>query len=42
MAEHEHEGDHKLGLIAGAETKLPVSHAATALLSKMEAGWRGR
>ncbi len=41
LAEHEH-GDHELALIAGPETKLPISHAARELLGKMEAGWRGR
>jgi hypothetical protein len=41
LAEHEY-GDHEPALIAGAETKLPVSHAATALLRQMERGWISR
>ena len=41
MAELEN-GDHELALIAGAETELPVSHAARELLKQMERGWRGR
>jgi hypothetical protein len=40
-AEHEY-GDHELALIAGAETDLPVSHAARQLLRSMERGWIGR
>ena len=42
LAEHEYGGDHELALIAGPETKLPISHAARELLRKMEAGWIGR
>lgn len=41
LAEHEY-GDHELALIAGPETTLPISHAARALLRRMERGWRGR
>jgi hypothetical protein len=41
MAEHEYGGDHELALIAGSETKLPISHEARELLKKMEAGWSG-
>ncbi len=41
LAEHEY-ADHELALIAGAETKLPVSHAARELLRQMEKGWKGR
>jgi hypothetical protein len=42
LAEHVYGGDHELGLIAGTETGLPISHAARALLRSMESGWRGR
>src|SRR4051794_1442067 len=42
LAEHEYGGDHELALIAGPETKLPISHGARELLRKMEARWRGR
>ncbi len=42
LAEHEYGGDHELALIAGPETKLPISHTARELLRKMESGWRGR
>jgi hypothetical protein len=42
LAEHEYHGDHELALIAGPETKLPISHAARELLRRMEQGWRGR
>ena len=42
IAEHEYDGDHELALIAGPETKLPISHAARELLRQMESGWRGR
>jgi hypothetical protein len=41
LAEHEY-ADHELALIAGLETKLPISHAARELLRQMERGWRGR
>jgi hypothetical protein len=41
MAEHEYGGDHELALIAGSETKLPISHEARELLKRMEAGWSG-
>jgi len=41
LAEHEYGGDHELALIAGPETKLPISHAARELLKQMERGWRG-
>ncbi|HEY2157972.1 MAG TPA: hypothetical protein VGH33_20255, partial [Isosphaeraceae bacterium] len=40
LAEHECR-DHELALIAGAETTLPVSHAARELLRQMERGWLG-
>lgn len=40
-AEHHHDGDHELALIAGPETTLPISHAARELLRAMEAGWKG-
>jgi hypothetical protein len=42
LAEHEYGGDHELALIAGPETKLPISHAARELLKQMEWGWRGK
>jgi hypothetical protein len=42
LAEHEHNGDHEQALVAGPETKLPISHEARELLRQMEAGWRGR
>ena len=42
LAEYENGGDHELALIAGPETKLPISHAARELLRKMEIGWKGR
>jgi hypothetical protein len=42
LAEHEYGGDHELALIAGPETKLPISHTARGLLRQMERGWRGR
>jgi hypothetical protein len=42
LAEHEYSGDHELALIAGPETKLPISHAARELLRQMERGWRGK
>jgi hypothetical protein len=42
LAEHEYRGDHELALIAGAETKLPISHAARELLRRMESGWKNR
>jgi hypothetical protein len=42
LAEHEYHGDHELALIAGPETKLPISHAARELLRRMESGWIGR
>ncbi len=42
LAEYDHGGDHELALIAGPETKLPISHAARELLRRMEAGWIGR
>lgn len=42
LAEHEYGGDHELALIAGPETKLPISHASKELLRKMEAGWISR
>jgi hypothetical protein len=41
LAEHEYK-DHELALIAGAETTLPISHAARELLKQMERGWRGK
>jgi hypothetical protein len=41
-AEKEYDGDHELALIAAAETKLPISHAARELLHAMEAGYKGR
>jgi hypothetical protein len=41
MAEHAYGGDHELALIAGPETKLPISYEARELLKKMEAGWSG-
>ena len=41
LAEHEYR-DHELALIAGTETKLPISQAAMDLLREMERGWRGR
>jgi hypothetical protein len=41
LAENEY-GDHELALIAGPETKLPVSFAAMELLKQMERGWLGR
>ena len=41
LAEHTY-GDHELALIAGAETELPIGHAARELLRSMEAGWVGR
>jgi hypothetical protein len=41
LAEHEYK-DHELALIAGAETALPISHAARELLKQMERGWRVR
>jgi hypothetical protein len=41
LAEHEY-ADHELALIAGPETKLPISHAARELLKQMERGWKGR
>ena len=41
LAEHEY-GDHELALIAGPETKLPISHTAKELLRQMEKGWKGR
>jgi hypothetical protein len=40
-AEKEYGGDHELALIAAAETKLPISHAARVLLRAMEAGYKG-
>jgi len=40
LAEAEYK-DHELALIAGPETKLPISHAARELLRRMEAGWIG-
>jgi len=42
LAEHEYSGDRELALIAGPETKLPISHAARELLRQMERGWRGK
>ena len=42
LAEHEYGGDDELALIAGPETKRPVSQAARELLRQMERGWRGR
>ena len=42
VAEHEQGGDHELALIAGAETKLPVSFAAREMLRQMERGFRIR
>jgi hypothetical protein len=42
LAEHEQGGDHELGLIAGAEAKLPISHASRELLKSMEKNWVGR
>jgi hypothetical protein len=42
LAEAEYEHDHELALIAGPETKLPISHEARELLRQMEKGWRGR
>jgi hypothetical protein len=42
LAEYEYGGDHELALIAGPETKLPISQAARELLRKMEIGWKGR
>ena len=42
LAEHEYGGDHELALIAGPETKLPISHAARELLKEMERGWIGK
>ncbi len=42
LAEHEYGDDHELALIAGPETKLPISHSARELLKWMEAGWHGR
>ena len=42
LAEHENNDDHDLALIAGPETKLPISHAARELLRRMESGWRVR
>ena len=41
LAEHEH-GDHELALIAGPETKLPISDPARELLMQMERGWISR
>jgi hypothetical protein len=41
-AEYDYAGDHELALIAGPETKLPISHAARELLNQMERGWKGR
>jgi hypothetical protein len=41
LAEHEYK-DHELALIAGPETKLPVSYSAMELLRQMERGWIGR
>ena len=41
LAEAEHK-DHELALIAGPETKLPISHAARELLKQMERGWKSR
>lgn len=41
LAEAEYK-DHELALIAGAETKLAISHAARELLRRMEIGWRSR
>ena len=41
LAEHDF-GDHELALIAGPETRLPISHAARELLRQMERGWKGR
>lgn len=42
LAEHEYGGDHELALIAGPETRLPISRAAKELLGQMEKGWKGR
>ena len=42
LAEHEYGGDHELALIAGPETKLPISHEARELLRQMELGWCGK
>lgn len=42
LAEYECGGDHELALIAGAETKRPISQAARELLRAMQKGWRGR
>ena len=42
VAEHEQGGDHELALIAGAETKLPVSFEAREMLRQMERGYRTR
>ena len=42
LAEYEYGGDHELALIAGPETKLPISHAARELLKQMERGWTGK
>ena len=42
LSEHESDGDHELALIAGPETKLPISHAARELLHQMGFVWRGR
>ena len=41
LAEHEC-GVHELALIAGAETTLPIGHAARGLLRQIEQGWLGR
>jgi hypothetical protein len=42
LAEHVYGGDHELALIAGPETRLPISHSARELLKQMERGWIGR
>ena len=39
LAENESDGDHELALIAGPETKLPISHAARELLRQMAVGF---
>jgi hypothetical protein len=42
LAEHEYGGHHEMALIAGPETRLSISHAASELLKQMEKGWRGK
>jgi hypothetical protein len=42
LAEHEYGGDHELALVAGPESKLPISREARELLRQMERGWRAK